>query len=165
MRWPWGKPKESPEEVARGLRIRALTYPATELGLSPSTDRPNVFGILMETGYPEAVVSLVTFAEGSVSLYFSSGGGIIGAGEHEAVRATLGPYFKLAEKHLGAFSPANETPLPDQGRVRFYLRTFKGTLAVEGDEQDLGNMRHELSPLFHAGHAVIAALRKNMPSK
>ena len=108
------------------------------------------FGILMETGYAKAVASLVVFAEGSTSLYFSNGGGIIGAGEHACVRATLAPFFKAAEAHVGAFAPAASTPLPGRGRVRFYLRTFQGTLSAEADEQDLGQMRHALSPLFHA---------------
>jgi len=164
MRWPWSKSPPSPADAVRGLRQQALTRAAGELGLSPTPDRPHVFGILMETGYPEAVASLVTFAEGSTSLYFSNGGGILGAGGHEAVQSTLGPFFKMAEQHLGAFAPATETPPPEKGRVRFYLRTFQGTLTAEADEQDLGQMRHALSPLFHAGHAVIAAVRTITPS-
>lgn len=133
---------------------------AQELGVSPSSEHPNVFGILMETGYPEAVATLVVFIEGSTSLYFSSGGGIIGGGEHDSVRATHGPLFAEAELQIHAFTPATATPLPDVGRVRFYLRCFAGTLTAEADEQDLGEMRHPLSELFHAGHAVIGAVRQ-----
>ena len=114
----------------------------------------------METAYPEAVASLAVFAEGGTSLYFSSGGGVIGAGEHDSVRATHGPFFAEAEAKLGAFTKAKETPMPAEGRVRFYIRTYGGTLTAEAAEQDLGEMRHELSPLFHAGHAVIAAVRE-----
>jgi hypothetical protein len=156
--WPWSKPKQKPEDAVRDLRELALTRAAADLGLSPGPESPNVFGILMETAYPEAVASLVVFAEGSTSLYFSNGGGIIGAGEHASVRATLGAFFAETEAHLSAFTPAESTPLPAPGRVRFYLRTFKGTLTAEADEQALGNMQHELSPVFHRGHAVISAV-------
>jgi len=159
--WPWSQPKQKQEEEAvRELRELALTRAAADLGLSPGPEHPNVFGILMETGYPEAVASLVVFAEGSTSLYFSNGGGVIGAGEHASVRATLGAFFAETEAHLSAFTPPRSTPLPAPGRVRFYLRTFRGTLTAEADEQALGNMQHELSPVFHSGHAVVAAVRE-----
>ena len=157
----WSRRKEStdPAEMSRQLRAQALARGAEELGLVTSPEHPNVFGIVMETGYPEAVATLVVFVEGSTSLYFSSGGGVIGAGEHESVRTTHPPFFAEAEARLGLFSKAVETPLPAVGRVRFYARTFGGTLSAEADEQDLGEMRHGLSALFHAGHDVITAVR------
>ena len=43
--------------------------------------------------------------------------------------------------------------------MRFYVRTFQATLTAEANEQDLGQNRHKLSPLFHAGHAVITQMR------
>jgi hypothetical protein len=51
--------------------------------------------------------------------------------------------------------------MPSVGRVRFFLRTFAGTLTAEADEEDLGEGRHPLSPLFHAGHEVITAVRES----
>jgi len=158
--FPWRKRKPSPKEVMRGLRDRALECSADELGVAPTPDLPHVFGILMETCYEKAVVSLVAFVDGGASLYFSTGGGVLGAGEHASVRATLQPFFRAAEAGINCFAPATATAYPDRGRVRFYVRTFQGTLTAEGDEQDLGRMRHELSPVFHAGHAVIAAVRE-----
>ena len=157
----WSRRKESqdPAEMSRQLRAQALARGAEELGLVPRPEHPNVFGIVMETGYPEAVATLVVFVEGSTSLYFSTGGGVIGAGEHESVRATHRAFFAEAEARLGLFSKAADTPLPAVGRVRFYMRTFGGTLTAEADEQDLGEMRHGLSALFHAGHDVITAVR------
>jgi hypothetical protein len=49
--------------------------------------------------------------------------------------------------------------------VRFYVRTFTGTFVGEADEQDLGYNRHALSPVFHAGHAVITAVREASESQ
>jgi hypothetical protein len=149
--------------MSREMREHALRVTPSELNITPTRDLPHVFGVLMETAYPGAVASLVAFVEGSTSLYFSSGGGIIGAGEHESVRAALGPFFRAAEDHRHQFTVTHATPLPEPGRVRFYLRTFEGTLTAEADEEDLGEMRHPLSPLFHAGHAVIAAVREATP--
>jgi len=162
--WFSRKPKPDPTEVARGLRAQALELGAEKVGLSPSREHPHIWGILMEIGYPEAVATLMALADDTVSLYFSSGGGVIGAGAHEPVRATLPGFFAEAEAHLGEFADAADTPLPEAGRVRFYVRTFDGTRTAEAAEGDLGNMRHALSPLFHAGHAVISAVRQASPS-
>jgi hypothetical protein len=155
----WSKKRSpDPSEASRGLRNVALSSTAQDLGLAPSSEHPNVFGLLMETGFPEGAATLTVFAEGSSSLYFSNGGGVIGAGQHEAVRKTHGFLFREAEAQLPAFDPVKDKELPVAGRVRFYLLTFGGTLGAEANEDDLGNMRHPLSRLFHAAHATIAAI-------
>ena len=98
--WSRRKPPTNPAETSQRLRTQALTRTARDIGVAPSSAHPTVFGILMETGYPEAVATLVVFAEGSTSVYFSGGGGVIGAGEHESVRATHSPFFAEAESQL-----------------------------------------------------------------
>ena len=54
----------APAEVYAGLRGRVLALRPHELGLSE--DAP--VAALMETGYPEAVVTLVVVADGTTSL-------------------------------------------------------------------------------------------------
>jgi len=128
--WFRRKSKADPAETIRGLRQHALTVSAADLGLGPTADRPQVWGVVMETGYPEAVATLVVFGEGSTSLYFSNGGGVIGAGEHAAVRAAGEILLASAEQYLDGFTVTAATPLPGVGQVRFYLRTFTGTLRL-----------------------------------
>lgn len=153
--------RNDPAATVRTLREKALRVRADELGLAAAAKRPHVWGVLMETGYAEAVATLVTFADGTVSLYFSNGGGVIGAGEHANVQVAADAFLSAAEAHLSSFAPTEKTELPEVGRVRFYVRTFTGTLSAEADEQDLGHRRHPLAPVFHAGHAVITAVREN----
>src|SRR5690242_20481121 len=119
--WFRRKTKVDPAETMRGLRQPALDVSAPELGLD-ATAAQQVWGLLMETGYPVGVASLVTFLEGTTSLYYSKGGGIIGAGEHAPVRAASTAFLAAANAHLADFSPTRETPLPSVGRVRFYVR-------------------------------------------
>ena len=158
--WFRRKPKADPSEVARDLRNQAFRVEAATLGLRPTPSRPRVWGVLMETGYPEGVATLVAFADGTASLYFSGGGGIIGAGEHAAVREATQAFLDEAEAHVAGLLPTATTPVPVLGRVRFYLRTFEGALAAEASEQDLGDDQHPLSPVFYSGHIVIAAMRE-----
>lgn len=162
--WFRRKPKPDPAEAVRALRQQALTIDAAQLGLAPDARRAHVWGVVMETGYPEAVASLVVFADGTTSLYFSNGGGIIGAGEHASVSAASEALLTAAEAHLARLTPVGATPLPAVGRVRFHVRTFTGTLGAEVSEAEAGEGQHPLSPLFYAAHEVITAVRESTPS-
>jgi hypothetical protein len=153
------KPKSDPAQEARQLRSSAISMKVAELGLFPSAELPHVWGILMEAWQSKAVVSLAVFAEGTTSLYFSTGGGVLGAGKRENVRIASRAFLASAEAHLVRLSAATETLLPANGVVRFYAHTFEGLLTAEADEQQLGLGRHPLSALFHAGQAVITAIR------
>jgi hypothetical protein len=140
-----------------------LARTATDLGLTPSSDLPHVFGLFMEWSLGNGVATLVSFAEGSTSLYFSSGGGIIGAGQHESVRRAAMQWLRTAEQSLRLLAPSTTAEPPAHGRVRFLARTFEGSLAAEANEDALGQQRDPLSPLFYAGQAVITAIRKTSP--
>jgi hypothetical protein len=155
--WFRRKPKPDPAAAARGLRDQALAVDAGQLGLR--TDGASTWAVLMETGYPNAVATLAVFADGTTSLYLSSGGGVIGAGGHAPVREAAAAMLVAAERFRSVCAPMITTPYPEAGRVRFYLRTAEGTLGAEADEQELGHHRHRLSPLFHAGHKVLTAVR------
>jgi hypothetical protein len=150
-----------PAQMMRQLRERALRVTASELELGPTAARPHVWGAIMELGYPTGIATLMSLAEGTTSLYFSNGGGVIGAGEHVAVREAAESFLDAVEDHLADFPAVEATPTPRIGRVRFYVRTFDGTLGVEATEEELGRGHHTLSPVFHAGHAVITAIRES----
>jgi hypothetical protein len=72
--WFRRKPKPDPTQTVRALREQALGVGAAELGLVATTERAHVWGVLMETGYPEAVATLVALGDGTTSLYFSRRG-------------------------------------------------------------------------------------------
>jgi len=145
-------------DVYRGLREQVLG-----LAGDRSFQADGAIALLMETGYPGAVVSLVAIADGTTSLYFSNGGGVIGAGTHDAVRAASARLLEAAAASAEQMAPAASCPLPALGQVRFHLLTAGGIRAAEAPEQDLGHNRHPLSPLFHLAHAVIAAVREHTP--
>jgi hypothetical protein len=155
--WFRRKPKPDPAAAARGLRDQALAVDAGQLGLR--THEASTWAVLMETGYPNAVATLAVFADGTTSLYLSSGGGVLGAGGHAPVREAAAAMLAVAERFRSVCTPMTTTPYPEPGRVRFYLRTAEGMLGAEADEQELGHHRHALSPLFHAGHQVLTAVR------
>jgi len=117
-------------------------------------------GMVMETGIEDAAYSLVAIADGTVSLYFSNGGGTIGAGQHETVRTAAAQFLDLAEQFVSRASTTSRTPLPGDGEVFFYFRTPDEVLRYAAEEIDRGEERDEFSPLFFAGHAVISEIRE-----
>lgn len=141
-------------EVYTKLRSQALGAAAKTLGSKEQT-----FGVIMETGYPEAVVTLVALADGTASLYFSSGGGMIGLGQHERPAVAARSLISFADHNLKQLTPAADTPMPRPGHTRFYVLTQRGTLTAEAEEMELGENRHVLSPLFYSAQELITEMR------
>ena len=138
----------------------ALATKPSDLGLPTEDFAKRPWGLLMETGLDGgAVYSLVVLADGTTSLYFSNGGGIIGSGAHENVRAASKAMLEVAARHQSGLRPTLATPQPRPGMVQFYLLTSQGTLAYSSGEHSLGNNKDPHSELFRAGHEVIAQVR------
>ena len=144
-----------PADIYLQLRATALAQTPASLGVTDDT-----VGVLMETGYPGAVATLVAFIDGSASLYFSDGGGMIGAGQHPESAASAKSLVEIAGNNLSKFTPTRKFPLPALGHTRFFVVTARGVLTAEAAEDDLGNNRLPLSTVFHAGHALIAEMRQ-----
>jgi len=156
------QPPVPSEKPATGeIREMALRLSGKEIGLTPEIFPQRAWGALMETGIEEGYFTLVVLADGTTSLYFSTGGGIIGAGEHPKVREASNQFIGLANRLLDSSAPARSTTPPKDGETVFYFLTFDGVRTYSAPEIELGEERDALSPLFHAGHAVITAARKH----
>ena len=154
------QPVPEPESGMKKLRDMALTTPPKEIGFDSSRADYKVYGVLMETGYPEGLATLVSLRDGTASLYLGHGGGVLGGISHEGVRKAATDFVKESEKYLGRMKGTKSFPYPAVGQVKFYLLTFDGVVTAEADENALGEGGHELSPLFYKGHEVLSQLRR-----
>ena len=146
-----------PAEVYAGLRRQVLDLKADQLGDELAQAR--ILALLMETGYEEAVATLVAVADGSTSLYFSTGGGIIGAGAHDSVAQASGRWLEAGATFLEQLEPVGDPPLPAVGQTQFVAVTIDGLRAAVSPEEDLGRNRHALSSLFYSAQDVITQVR------
>jgi hypothetical protein len=136
-----------------------LSASHSDLRLAPTEDLPDVWAALMEWQQAGTRISLAVVADGAASLYIGAGGGIIGGGEHERVRAASLRYLKLIQDVLDLFVPEG-APLPVlPGSVAFVIRTYDGLRVARDTEDRLTAKTSPAWPVFYAAHEVIAELR------
>lgn len=141
--------------------LRSMVFGTRPEGIGIKVKHPGeVWGVLMETGYPEAVATLLALADGTVSLYFSNGGAIVGVGPHPGPQRAAQSFLSAAQQYTRQSQPTKSYPLPKRSFTRFYLFTGAGVLTTEAKEDDLGYGRHFFSPLFHKGHELVTEIMK-----
>jgi len=141
-----------------GLRTLALSANAEQLGFSPTVDLPDVFGVVADLEL-QGTATLVCLRDGTTSLYYSSGGGAIGLGQHESIRQAALSFVGLVQEYLGTFSSGPDAlPLPP-GHCCFTALTYGGTRSLTASEADLNATDSEAGSLYRAFHAVIGAYR------
>lgn len=150
----------TPIQMNDELRLMVLNLSPKDIGITKENFPHPVFAIVMETGFPEGSFTLSSVADGSTSLYFSSGGGIIGGGEHERVRKASSYFLSGAQHFSEKGQKVTIFPKPAAGKVIFYFLTFEGVRSYTASEDDFGNQKNELSDLFFAAQNVITELRK-----
>jgi hypothetical protein len=148
-----------PTSIYLQLRSRILSLQPAEVGLAPSTEAPHVWGVLMETGYKVGLATLVSLADGTTSLYYSTGGGMLGSGEYTPIAQASKALVAQAENHFQQLSPTEEFPLPEVGQVRFLVLTYAGAFTAEATEKKLAVGKHALSPLYTCAQEILTQLR------
>jgi len=165
-RWLKASEKSPPgQDVYHGLRNQILSLKPIDIRIEPPSELTSVWGVLTEFHRPQAIVTLVCLADKTSSLYFSNGGGIIGAGGNELVAIANSRLIETAQPYLARMKVTTEFPFPGRDKVRFYLLTSSATFTTETDQLALEQFRDELTPLFFAAHEVITAIRLSQQSQ
>jgi hypothetical protein len=100
----------------------------------------------------------VTVADGSVSLYLSTGGGVIGAGEHAAVGEVARRFRRLAAESRDLFQLTDAFRCP--GRARAFPRPHRPDHGPQRRaEAALRSGRHAAGSLYAAGQDVLTEIR------
>lgn len=143
------------------MRARVFAVKPEQIGINRNNFPQQVWGVLMETGFKDGgAYSLVVLADGTTSVYFSTGGGVIGAGQHEQVRKASMNLLAVANHYLSSAKAVTSHPLPGAGQVTFYFLSYGGVFSYSASEESLGKGKDKLSKLFIAGHQVISEVRK-----
>ena len=121
-----GKPTPIPDQMYVELRTAAINRKASELGLDvdPNSNKP--YGIIMDWNVGQATSTIVSFATGDASMYYSTGGGWLGGSGVEEVNSASKQFVIAAGEYVGKLNKVSEYPMPPVGFVRFYIITPQG---------------------------------------
>ena len=154
-----------PAGIYLQLRDHILNLNPAEVGLAPSNEAPHVWGVVVETGYDVGSATLLSLADGTTSLYYSTGGGMLGSGDYSPVAEASKALVVQAEILLPKISSSTGFPLPDVGQVRFIILTYSGIFAATAAEKKLADGSHPLSSLFFQAQNTLTQLHLSAEKK
>jgi hypothetical protein len=114
------------------LRAQALSIRLP--GLSPDA----LHAIVMDWPVTNGMTTVLAAADGTASIYLSSGGGFIGGSQgHPAIKSAALHAMRIAEHDHGDARSTVETPLPNPSAVFFYFVYASGLLLNRVNERTL----------------------------
>jgi hypothetical protein len=128
----FGRKKDEPAfaDVYLELRSMVLDLDPTTTDMQPTAELPNVWGIVVDWGTDNGVGTFVALADGTGSLYTSSGGGTIGGQGQPIVVEAGRRLLAAAERAHERFEPVATFERPRLREVRYWVLTYRGARTV-----------------------------------
>lgn len=141
------------------LRAMAFAITAEQLDITLSVDETVVYGVIMDWEIGDGVVTLVAYKSGDASLYLSSGGGIIGGGQHSNVNIVAKQFVGKAQSLLVHTVKTTKTELPERNGLNFHFLTNKGVFLGKENMDNIENSSSRWIGLFTEANNLITELR------
>jgi hypothetical protein len=151
---------QTKENAFEGLRNMAFSATPEQLGLTLPTDKTMVYGAIMDWEMGGATATTVAYQTGDASMYLSSGGGVIGGGQHQNVNIAAKQFINIAQTFLEKTAKTDSKTLPNKDEVKFYLLTNKGIFVGHEQMKNFENNTSTWLRLFEEGNNVLTELRK-----
>lgn len=113
----------------------------------------------MDWNLGDGTMTLITFRTGDASMYLSSGGGVIGGGQHENVRSAVANCLNTADRYLKSGEKVEHSNLPRPNFVNFYFLTTGGHFLIVEEIQNFENESSQVYQLLNEANNVITQLR------
>ena len=148
------------DNTYEGIRRFAINVTPDQLKLAiPPTDT-FVYGVIMDWNMGETTVTLAAYITGAANMYFSTGGGITGAGKNPLVGEVAVEFVIAAQSFINRAVATTATELPAPGIVKFYLLSNKHIYAAQEQVDYLDDSSSPWLSLFEKGNQVIIEMRK-----
>ncbi|WP_178983703.1 hypothetical protein [Winogradskyella helgolandensis] len=141
------------------MRKMALTVSPEQLGFLIPEDSIKVYGIITDLDMNGGTATVVTYLTGDASIYLSSGGGFIGAGQHESVKKVTKEF--VDNGHLISFKGKQyeNTDLPTNGNANFYFLSNSKNTKITESIVKMESGESEFSKLFVDLNNVMTEIR------
>jgi hypothetical protein len=152
--------KPLPNVVYLEMRSQMFRLNPEKVGIKRANDQTNVWGVMTEFTIDDGYVTMVSLANGRTYMYFSSGSGILGAGDYSMVSIASAELVKTAERFVSLMKPTKEHPFPSPGHTRFYIMTYSGLYTKEVLESQMdGQHTNPMYGLYAFTQNVITQIR------
>jgi hypothetical protein len=128
----FGRKKDEPSfaSVYLNLRSMVLKLNPVSTGMEPTAELPNVWGVIVDWGTDDSTATFVALADGTGSMYTSSGGGTIGGQGQPTVAAAGRQLLQAAEEVHSALQLVAGFDRPKLREVRYWVLTHRGARSV-----------------------------------
>jgi hypothetical protein len=157
--WERIKGPRGKRDAYQGLRSMALGLDREAIQMPEGERWSGALVAAMEIGMAQATATIVAIADGTVSLYLSTGGGVLGSGEHAAVRGAADQFRTIVAENRNQLERTGVFLPPSVGEIRFHARVGDDRLTGSAPESALRTGRHPLAPLYAAGQDVLTEIR------
>ena len=147
----------TPAEVSADLRRLALDTPPFD----PATPPDEPYGFITEFRQSGAVVTLAAYSTGDVSLYFSTGGGIIGGIGKSEVKELAHSIIESVRPLVSQLEQSAKTEEPGDGEYCFYLLTPAGRRVCRINASGTARADGPEVKLIRLGGALLTKVREN----
>ena len=143
------------------LRQRAFTASPDELGAAASR-RAEPWLIVVDLGYPEAVVTLIAAMGGTTWVGFEKSRGLLRIHGDPGVTEAAEQLLRSAATQVTEDVRSGVPRRPGPGRVTFHVREGDRVRSAEASARDLLEGHHPLSPLFRSSVDLLEAVQERL---
>jgi hypothetical protein len=152
--------KSKPNQNYLGLRQQVLNLKPSDIGITLDNEQ-QVYAAVVDMPINKNIASLICVFDGTVSLYYSNGGGMIGLGQKfDEVRQAGGSFLFSAGQAISKFDKVNKFPLPDGSKTNVYLLTMNYVYKASFDMNKVDSSSKEISFINFLIQNVINKIRE-----
>src|SRR5689334_20341834 len=149
-----------------GFRKLALSSAGSEEAESSKTGPNEPRAVLMDMAPTRRTSTIAAYADGTASIYISSGGGYLGGSEsYKSIRVAGLQMIAAGHKFQPRMQLTKQFPLPAKGEVVFYVVMSGGVYTARAPQTELDQRTHQFTELYAAGQEIITQYRLNVAKK
>ncbi len=141
------------------LRRMILTLDPRRTGMQPTPDLPNAWGVVVDWGTGTGIATFVALADGTGSMYTSTGSGTIGGVGQPTIVEAARRLLLAAEAWHGQLDRAAEFGPPDVHRCTYWVLTNGGARTATHDSSGPPPGDAPLNALGEAFQGYVTAFR------
>jgi hypothetical protein len=145
-----------PSDKYLALREVAFSTHSEDVEVQATPGAERAYGVIVEFWQGDQIVTVVAFASGDSSLYFSKGGGMIGGRLEPLVSSAAGSLVADAQIQLADVPLVKAYPTPDPGSVTVYVLTTAGLRGAQAPKSEIAAADHRLNPLYAGAQRIVS---------